>query len=281
MTAAGELIAVARGAIATAWAFRHGPGAHRDPAEEAFDQPTLVLTTVGRWAIAGPRARGIAGPDVAVVAGAETAYRCRHEDARPADRTLAVTFGLSAPLASDEALQELVPPASITLVRLEPRLASARAQLVAATHAAGPLAGLELDLAAVSFLARARTIAREITPAPRAAEGGIDRAVRLIRADPLAPLDLARLAAVAGVSPFHFARRFRALVGESPIAHLRRLRLEHAAELLREGASVTEVAHRVGYADSAHLATAFRRAFGQSPSQLSRAAQERRTAQAG
>ena len=275
MTPAGELTRLARGAIVTAWAFRHAPGVHRDPPEEVFVQPTLVLTAAGRWAITGRRVRGVAGPDAAVVAGAGTTYRCRHEDTRPADRTLAVAFGPSAPLISDAVLDDLAPRGSIALVPLEPRLGAARARLVAATHATGPLAALELDLAAVSFL-----VATRPGPPARPGEGGIDRALRLIRADPLAPLDLARLAAEAGVSPFHFARQFRAVVGESPIAHLRRMRLEHAAGLLRGGASVTEVAHVVGYADSAHFATAFRRAFGCSPSKVRRRAQERRIAKA-
>jgi AraC family transcriptional regulator len=42
----------------------------------------------------------------------------------------------------------------------------------------------------------------------------------------MTPADLARL---AHFSPFHFQRIFRALVGESVMGHIRRLRLERAA----------------------------------------------------
>ena len=43
-------------------------------------------------------------------------------------------------------------------------------------------------------------------------------------------ISLEELAAVACFSPYHFHRIFRALVGESVMEHVRRLRLERAAE---------------------------------------------------
>ncbi|MFS2282012.1 MULTISPECIES: helix-turn-helix domain-containing protein, partial [Microbacterium] len=47
------------------------------------------------------------------------------------------------------------------------------------------------------------------------------------------PVTLAEIAAVAGLSPHHFHRVFRAVVGENPKAHLRRLRLERAVYRLK------------------------------------------------
>lgn len=74
------------------------------------------------------------------------------------------------------------------------------------------------------------------------------------------------LADVCGVSEFHFHRRFRAAVGESPKQYVRRLRLERAALRLRHGReSVTEVAFAVGYASHEAFTRAFRSRFGVPP----------------
>ena len=51
--------------------------------------------------------------------------------------------------------------------------------------------------------------------------------------DEFPPLDLDQLAAVAGVSKFHFARCFEATYGETPIRYLTRRRAEHVAGAFR------------------------------------------------
>jgi AraC-like DNA-binding protein len=84
---------------------------------------------------------------------------------------------------------------------------------------------------------------------------------------------LDELAEVAGLSRFHFARRFREEVGEPPWAFVRRVRAERAAELLREGRTPAEAAHEAGFADQAHLTRALRERFGRTPGQIRRAAE--------
>jgi len=80
-------------------------------------------------------------------------------------------------------------------------------------------------------------------------------------------LSLDELAAVACFSPFHFHRVFRGLVGESVMAHVRRLRLERAAHHLRQTRRpVGEIALDAGYEAPEAFARAFRSAFGSSPS---------------
>ncbi len=49
------------------------------------------------------------------------------------------------------------------------------------------------------------------------------------------PLDLAAVAAVAGISKYHFQRLFTATYGLSPAAYLSRRRIEWAQDLLRAG----------------------------------------------
>lgn len=61
-------------------------------------------------------------------------------------------------------------------------------------------------------------------------------------------LDLGRLAREAALSPFHFHRIFRGMVGETPLELQRRLRLERAAfQLFAPGTSVTSIAFDAGY----------------------------------
>ncbi len=60
--------------------------------------------------------------------------------------------------------------------------------------------------------------------------------------------DLDELARVACFSPYHFHRVFRGLVGEPVQEHVRRLRLERAAQRLKlQNEAVTSVALDAGY----------------------------------
>lgn len=75
------------------------------------------------------------------------------------------------------------------------------------------------------------------------------------------------LAALVGLGPRQFNRRFQASTGVTPARMLRTLRIERAAMLLRSSrTSVTEVALACGFSQPQHLATAFRRRFGLTPS---------------
>jgi AraC-like DNA-binding protein len=75
------------------------------------------------------------------------------------------------------------------------------------------------------------------------------------------------LAKHCGASESTVLRAFRKELGVSPLAYLRRRRLEESLQLLQSGRySVTEVAMRVGYANPSAFAAAFREEFGVSPS---------------
>ena len=83
--------------------------------------------------------------------------------------------------------------------------------------------------------------------------------------------NLARLAAQAGLSKFHFQRLFKRAVGVSPSRYHINLRMNEARRLLRETKkSVVDVALEVGYADPSHFAQLFRRETGLSPSDYRR-----------
>lgn len=77
---------------------------------------------------------------------------------------------------------------------------------------------------------------------------------------------IAALAAQAKLSPFHFARQFKASTGLPPHAYQRRLRAERAQALLAgTEMDVTAVALAVGYDTPQSFARAFRAETGASP----------------
>jgi AraC family transcriptional regulator len=83
--------------------------------------------------------------------------------------------------------------------------------------------------------------------------------------------DLARLAAQAGLSKFHFQRLFKSSMGVSPSRYHINLRMDLARQLLRETKmNVVDVALEVGYANPSHFAQLFRKETGLSPSDYRR-----------
>lgn len=84
-------------------------------------------------------------------------------------------------------------------------------------------------------------------------------------------LDLETLACAAALSPFHFHRVFRGMVGETPLAMHRRLRMERAARTLRDADDpVTDIAFAAGYETHESFTRAFRTHYGCAPSELRR-----------
>jgi AraC family transcriptional regulator len=83
------------------------------------------------------------------------------------------------------------------------------------------------------------------------------------------PLPLDELAGVACFSPYHFHRIFRGMVGESVKEHVRRLRLERAAQRLKQSSQpVTEIAFDAGYEAHESFTRAFHAMFGVAPSEF-------------
>jgi len=82
---------------------------------------------------------------------------------------------------------------------------------------------------------------------------------------------LEQLAALVGLSPFHFARAFKQTTGVPPHRYQLNVRIEKAKALLEmTDAPVTEIAFEVGYESSQALARLFRREVGASPSDYRR-----------
>ncbi|MBI2800671.1 MAG: helix-turn-helix transcriptional regulator [Gammaproteobacteria bacterium] len=80
------------------------------------------------------------------------------------------------------------------------------------------------------------------------------------------PLTLAEMAALVGISTWHFLRQFRARFGCAPHAYVIQRRIEHARCLLLRGVlPIKEVAAACGFSDQAHMTRQFRRHLGITP----------------
>jgi AraC family transcriptional regulator len=112
-------------------------------------------------------------------------------------------------------------------------------------------------------------------------EAAVERTLARIGARLDEALDLGALARDAALSPFHFHRVFRGMVGETPLEMHRRLRLERAAsQLLAGDASVTTIAFDAGYETHEAFTRAFRQAYGTSPSAFRQSGDARPCSQA-
>jgi AraC family transcriptional regulator len=74
------------------------------------------------------------------------------------------------------------------------------------------------------------------------------------------------LAAMAGDSPFHFARKFSRMTGLTPHQYVIGRRVERARQLLEQDElSIATIAVETGFSSQSHLTEVFRRSVGVTP----------------
>jgi len=85
-------------------------------------------------------------------------------------------------------------------------------------------------------------------------------------------LSLTRLSGIACFSPFHFHRIFQGVTGETLNSHVRRVRLERAATLMKASPRkrITDVAIETGFAGTAEFSRAFKNHFNRTASSWDR-----------
>jgi transcriptional regulator of acetoin/glycerol metabolism/AraC-like DNA-binding protein len=133
------------------------------------------------------------------------------------------------------------------------------------------------NAANVAFHARPRLdligAAAKIAMAPQVhgglSPGTLRRVGEYVEAHLSDTVDLATLAAVAGLSIHHFAREFKQSLGIAPHHFLIRNRVERAKNMLAHtDLSLSEIAYAVGFSDQSHLARRFRQMLGVTPGQF-------------
>ncbi len=220
------------------------------------------------YRVEGARYELVAGAVLVGRLGAE--YVCTHEHHARGDECL--SFHFDDTVADSLGISEVGarPPLPELMILGE----------LAQTTAEGST-DLGLDEAALLFVGRFAELARpgrrstssSARPTTRrASPSALDRrrAVEValwLDANSDRDLSLDDAAALADLSPFHFLRVFRAVLGVTPHQYLVRARLRRAARLLADDPSlpITEIALEVGFADLSNFVRTFHRAAGQSP----------------
>jgi AraC-like DNA-binding protein len=100
----------------------------------------------------------------------------------------------------------------------------------------------------------------------RLAQERVEQVIFLLKQNLAEPPSLEELGKKIGCSHFYLSRIFSVQTGHTITQHLRQLRMERAAELLKSGEhNVTEAALEVGYNSLSHFSQAFHETFGCCP----------------
>jgi AraC family transcriptional regulator len=186
-----------------------------------------------------------------------------HPESGLVARVAAETFGL------DPARLTVPPLDGLDLPQLRAAMGAVEAEMTAGGAGGGRLAAESLaNVLAVHLI-------RHVL-APRRLERGRDGTLPLGRLRAVVEyieghLDggptLAQLAAVVGLSAYHFARQFKAATGLPPHQYVILRRVERARQLLQAGTdlSLAEVAAHAGFSDQSQLSHHFKRLVGVTP----------------
>jgi AraC-like DNA-binding protein len=231
------------------YAVTHPPGAGTLPQAVGWDQ--LVYARAGVMRLRTPDGIWVVPPHRALWVPAGTAYEIEMAG-RVSLRVLYFAADLAA-LPADRCRAVDVPPLLRELIAYAHRLAPLDGRTPAHRRLAGVLIDVLRPLPAAPLRLPMPTEPRAATVASALAN------------DPAAQQSVAALARAAGASRRTIERIFAAETGMSVGRWRQRLRLVEALRLLAEGAPVTAVATRVGYATPSAFGAAFVRELGVSP----------------
>ena len=240
---------------------------HQDPAEEVAECFSLNFAERGGFDLQFGRRHATVLRGTVFLTQPGMRYRCRHASDWPDD--VFVSLEMDSTFVRDAwrfagqgpAWRTGVMPSSNRLEYLRERLlrAAASTDALALEGIAGELlAAMGEGNSAVLFGARqVRWYAERV-----------DFVRELLEREYAQPHSLAALGRRVGMSAFHFAHVFRELTGTPPHRYLLGARLAHAAERLRQGATVTDTCYAVGFSNLSHFIRSFRRNFRVSPSRF-------------
>ncbi len=131
------------------------------------------------------------------------------------------------------------------------------------------LEGLTIELLAATL--RARPSETESRP-----PAWLARAIEVLREHFSEPISLIDLATEVDIHPVHVARVFRRHTRCSVGEYLRQLRVEYAAQALRDTTrSISEIAYCAGFCDQSHFSRCFKQQIGVTPDRYRSATQSR------
>ncbi|WP_309085261.1 AraC family transcriptional regulator [Chelativorans sp.] len=239
------------------------------PFEEQHASVCVAAVTHGTFRYRSSRGSALLAPGALLLGNPCTCYECSHEHGT-GDECLAFHFapdnweGIVAAVPGARAATfdaPRLPP----LPQLMPLLTEAEG--AAGTGAAAELEELSLRLAGAVMTLLADRPGSGRDPTARD-ERRISEALRCVEARAHEPenVSLEALARDAAMSPYHFLRTFRRVVGMTPHQFVLRTRLHRAALKVRQSDDpITSIAFDAGFNDLSTFNRHFRRAMGVSP----------------
>jgi AraC family transcriptional regulator len=239
------------------------------PFEEQHDSVCIAAVTEGTFQYRSAHGAAVLGPGALLLGNEGACFECGHEHGA-GDRCLAFHFApshLEAIVAAVPGARQMafaiprLPP----LPSLMPLLAAAEAARDDGESAALEELALRLAGAVAGALAGAKRAPRSLS---RRDERRINDALRRIEAADDETLALSDLAREAAMSPYHFLRTFRSVVGMTPHQFVLRTRLHRAAvRLRRSNEPISAIAFDAGFNDLSTFNRRFRRVMAASPSE--------------
>jgi AraC family transcriptional regulator len=241
-------------------------GPHDRRFEEQHADVSIAAVTQGTFQYRTRQGSAVLVPGAVLLGNAGACFECGHDHGN-GDRCLAfhVTPAfMEAANGAAGARGELFSVASLPpLPQLTPILAAAEAARDDGDSGAFEELALRLAGAVTALLAPAR---RTVRPPNSRDERRISAAARWIEQHTDAPLSLRDLAREADLSPYHFLRTFRQVVGVTPHQFVLHTRLHRAAvRLRRTDDAISSIAYDAGFNDLSTFNRRFRRLMGVNP----------------
>jgi AraC family transcriptional regulator len=243
-------------------------GPHDRPFEEQHMSVCIAAVMQGSFQYRTTQGAATLVPGAVLLGNHQSCFECGHDHAI-GDRCLSFMFDpgyfatilSSIPGVRNDAFQvpRLPPMMSLTRILADAELAGIEQDQVWFEQ-------LALDLAGTTSSLIANSTSDDTDPAQRD-EQRITTALHRIEHNAEATLSIADLARGAAMSPYHFLRVFRRVVGMTPHQLILRTRLRNAAvQLRRSTLPVLHVALDAGFADLSTFNRRFRGIMGMTPS---------------
>ena len=239
------------------------------PFEERHEGFSISAVVEGSFTYRSDVGYGLLYPGALLLGNNGRCFECGHAHGR-GDRCVSLNV-------CEELFGEIAASAASTgrfrfpAASLPPTLASLPifAMLEVLCSAASPHQGEELAMGLVERVFAALAAGRRSPAAPtgREARRGVE-AIRFVESDAARPVQLQDLAAIAGMSKYHFLRVFRRLTGVTPHQYLISARMRRAAlDLASSSQPVIAIALDSGFGDLSTFNKRFRATFGLTPTQ--------------